>query len=108
MIVPMKRILLLCVDREVDSTLRSLRDLGAVHLDLSAGGGECAASANGDLEDAEKALRLVRKAVKELGVADSSNDLSVSRILELDARREELKNAAEALKIYYINFADIL
>ena len=47
MIVPMKRLLLLCVANEVESTLKSLRDLGAVHLDISADGGECAAAASG-------------------------------------------------------------
>ena len=40
MIVPMKRILLLCVEKDTESTLAAMRDLGAVHLDLSSSGGE--------------------------------------------------------------------
>ena len=98
MIVPMKRLLLLCVAGEADSTLESLRDLGAVHLDLSSPGGEGAAAANGDLEDARKAVRLVLKAAKETDAKGAAERLSVERILALDAHREELKSAADALR----------
>ena len=98
MIVPMKRLMLLCMAKEVDSTLKSLRDLGAVHLDLQSGGGEGAAAAGGELEDAERALRIALKAAKEAGGAASSGKLSVGCILSLDARREELMAAAETLK----------
>lgn len=98
MIVPMKRLLLLCVANEVESTLGSLRELGAVHLDLSAEGGDGAATASGELEDAEKAVRLALKAAKETGVAAASEELTVARILALDARREELKSTTDSLK----------
>ena len=98
MIVPMKRLVLLCMAKDVDSTLKSLRDLGAVHLDLASGGGEGSAAAGGELEDAEKAVRIVLKAAKETGAAASSGLLPVGGILELDARREELKAVAESLK----------
>ena len=39
MIVPMKRLILLCVADDSANTLEALRDLGAVHLELSQGGG---------------------------------------------------------------------
>ena len=98
MIVPMKRLMLLCMAKEVDSTLKSLRDLGAVHLDLQSDGGDGVAAAGGELEDAEKAVRIVLKAAKETGSGASSGSLSVESILELDAHREELKTSAGTLK----------
>lgn len=98
MIVQMKRLMLLCMAMEVDSTLKSLRDLGAVHLDLQSGGGDGVAAAGGELEDAEKAVRIALKAAKETGSGASSGSLSVESILELDARREELKTSADTLK----------
>ena len=98
MIVQMKRLMLLCMAKEVDSTLKSLRDFGAVHLDLQSGGGDGAATAGGELEDAEKAVRIALKAAKETGSGVSSGSLSVESILELDARREELKTSADTLK----------
>ena len=97
MIVPMKRLLLLCAASEVEPTLKSLRDLGAVHLDITVDGGKCTAAASCELEDAEKASRLALKAAKEARAA-SSEKLTVERILALDARREELKSVADALK----------
>ena len=98
MIVQMKRLMLLCMAKEVDSTLKSLRDLGAVHLDLQSGGGDGVAAAGGELEDAEKAVRIALKAAKEIGTTASTGSLSVESILELDARREELKTSADTLK----------
>ena len=98
MIVPMKRLLLLCVADDAEPTLKSLRELGAVHLDLSAEEGAGAAAANGELKDAEKAVRLALKAAKETGGEASSEDMSVDRILALDARREELKGVTDTLK----------
>ena len=98
MIVQMKRLMLLCMAKEVDSTLKSLRDLGAVHLDLQSGGGDGVAAAGGELEDAEKAVRIALKAAKETGSTASTGSLSVESILELDARREELKTSADTLK----------
>ena len=66
MIVPMKRLMLLCMAKDVDSTLKSLRDLGAVHLDLQSGGGDGVAAAGGELEDAEKVEILSSKMTKKL------------------------------------------
>ena len=98
MIVPMKRIFLLCVEKDAESTLAALRDLGAVHLDLSASGGEGKAVAGSALEKAEKAVRIAAKAAKEFGEGSVGEALGVEEILALDTRREELKGAAESLK----------
>ena len=98
MIVQMKRLMLLCMAKEVDSTLKSFRDFGAVHLDLQSGGGDGVAAAGGELEDAEKAVRIALKAAKETGSGASTGSLSVESILELDARREELKTSVDTLK----------
>ena len=98
MIVPMKRIFLICVEKDAESTLTSLRDLGAVHLDFSASGGEGKAVAGSALEKAEKAVRIAAKAAKELGGGETVAPLGVEEILALDARREELKGTAESLK----------
>ena len=65
MIVPMKHLDLVCLASEKDATLERLRGLGAVHLDLAAAGGASVAAAEGELADAEKAVRLVQKAKKE-------------------------------------------
>lgn len=98
MIVPMKRILLLCVEKDTESTLAAMRDLGAVHLDLSSSGGEEKAAAGSALDKAEKAIRIAAKAAKEFGDGRTGESLGADEILALEARREELKGTAESLK----------
>ena len=98
MIVPMKRILLLCVEKDTESTLDAMRDLGAVHLDLSSSGGEEKAAAGSALDKAEKAIRIAAKAAKEFGDGKTGESLGADEILALEARREELKGTAESLK----------
>ena len=98
MIVPMKRILLLCVEKDTESTLAAMRDLGAVHLDLSSSGGEEKAAAGSALDKAEKAIRIAAKAAKEFGDGKTGETLGADEILALEARREELKGTAESLK----------
>ena len=98
MIVPMKRILLLCVEKDTESTLAAMRDLGAVHLDFSFSGGEEKAAAGSALDKAEKAIRIAAKAAKEFGDGKTGESLGADEILALEARREELKGTAESLK----------
>ena len=62
MIVPMKHLDLVCVASERDATLERLRALGVVHLDLASVSAAPVAAAEGDLADAERAVRLVLKA----------------------------------------------
>ena len=99
MIVPMKRLILLCVADDSANTLEALRDLGAVHLELSQGGGGLTGTAKETLERAERALRLVEKAKKERTDPDATRaSLSVEEVLALDEKREALKGELEALK----------
>ena len=62
MIVPMKHLDLVCVASEREATLKRLRSLGAVHLDLASASSVPVVEAGNDLDDAEKAVRLVLKA----------------------------------------------
>ena len=61
MIVRMKHLDLVCVAAEKETTLERLRALGAVHLDLGAAVGAAVVFAKGEIESAEKAVRLVLK-----------------------------------------------
>ena len=99
MIVPMKRLILLCVAEDSANTLEALRDLGAVHLELSQGGGGLTGTAKETLERAERALRLVEKAKKERKDPDATSaSLPVDEVLALDEKREALKGELETLK----------
>ena len=99
MIVPMKRLILLCVAEDSANTLEALRDLGAVHLELSQGGGGLTGTAKETLERAERALRLVEKAKQERKDPDAANaSLSAEEVLALDERREALKGELDTLK----------
>ena len=99
MIVPMKHLLLLCVANDADSTLEALRDLGAVHLDLSTESGEGTSVARECLERADRAVRIALKAAKERGRTEAQpSRIDVDEIIALDERREALKGESEALK----------
>ena len=99
MIVPMKRLLLLCLAEDSANTLEKLRDFGAVHLELSQGGGGLTGTAKESLERAERALRLVEKAKKDRKGPDATSaSLPVDEVLALDEKREALKGELEALK----------
>ena len=99
MIVPMKRLILLCVAEDSANTLEALRNLGAVHLELSQGGGGLTGTAKETLERAERALRLVEKAKQERKDPDAANaSLSAEEVLALDERREALKGELDTLK----------
>ena len=62
MIVKMLHVDILCLAASKDETLKELRDLGAVHLDLGAAQGAEVSSLRGSAADAERALRFVLKA----------------------------------------------
>ena len=99
MIVPMKRVFLLCVADGADRTLEALRDLGAVHLELTTDAGTAGVAAKENLERAERAMRIALKAAKEGGSAGArSSQMGVDEILKLDERREGLKGKAEAFR----------
>ena len=97
MIVKMLHLDLVCLAAEKEKTLTQLRDLGAVHLDLSSAQGATVAAAKGEAADAEKAVRLVLKARgKEKDV--NIHERSVADILAIDADRETLKGAKDELE----------
>ena len=99
MIVPMKRLFLLCVADEAERTLAALRDLGVAHLDLTAVAGAAVGPAKERLEQAERAVRIVQKAMKEQsGVGTARASRAVDEVLALDMKRETLKGEAETLR----------
>ena len=106
MIVRMKHLDLVCVASDRESTLARLRELGAVHLDLGAAQGAAVASAKGEIDDAEKTVRLILKAretyLRSLGPQGSIESLEirpklVSEVLALDADRATLVAEKERL-----------
>ena len=97
MIVKMLHLDLVCLAKEKDNTLTQLRDLGAVHLDLSSAQGVTVAAAKGAAADAEKAVRLILKARgkdKDINI----HEHSVADILAIEADRETLKGAKDELE----------
>ena len=97
MIVKMLHLDLVCLAAEKEKTLTQLRDLGAVHLDLSSAQGATVAAAKGAAADAEKAVRLILKARgKDKGL--NIHERSVADILAIDADRETLKAAKDELE----------
>ena len=104
MIVRMKHLDLVCVAAEREATLERLRALGAVHLDLGAAAGAAVASAKGEIESAEKAVRLILKAREAyLGSLGSKGSVevrvkSIGEVLALEEDRETLVAVKERLE----------
>ena len=97
MIVKMLHLDLVCLAKDKEKTLTQLRDLGAVHLDLSSAQGATVAAAKGAAADAEKAVRLILKArgkEKDINI----HERSVADILAIEADRETLKSAKDELE----------
>ena len=107
MIVPMRHLTLLCVASEGEKALEALRDLGCVHLDLSAAASPELDAAKGELADAERAVRVLEKAVKD---SKAPQDLKADRfdavrnadlvdaVLKADAERAVFAEQADALR----------
>ena len=108
MIVPMSHVDLLCLSSEGDATLSALRDLGAVHLDLSGATGAGVAEAKGEVADAERALRLIVRARGKVGKDEL--DIRVRGVAEvlatgadrdaLSAERDRLEREIKAYEPY--------
>ena len=111
MIVEMKHLTLLCVAREGVKALESLRDIGCVHLDLSAADSPDFASAKEELAAAERAVRIVAKAARETGkdasapkgeesarLENAKSAALVEEILKVDAARQAADDEADALR----------
>lgn len=98
MIVKMKHLDLLSVATEGESTLKALRELGAVHLDLGSASGLGVMKAKGEIEDAEKAYRFILKCREGLEGVGSAEALSVEDILKLAAEIDTLKSEKDRLE----------
>ena len=107
MIVRMKHLDLVCVAADKEATLERLRELGAVHLDLGAASGSSVVAAKGEIEDAEKAVRLVLRAeesyLRSLGPKATRESVekrpcSVADVLALEEDRATLVAEKERLE----------
>ena len=117
MIVPMEHLTLLCVASEGEKALESLRELGCVHLDLSAAASPEFAEAKGELADAERAVRILEKAAREVqacpvstpegvGGFDSVRNADLTgAVLKADAERAALVEQADALRLTIRTYA---
>ena len=95
---------LVCVASAKDATLRKLRDLKAVHLDLSSAAGHAVLEAKGAAADAEQAVRLIRKARGKSASRVDVRPRSVAEVLALADDRaklvEERDRLEREIKIY--------
>ncbi len=106
MIVSMKHLMLLCVAKDGEKALESLRDLGCVHLDLSGGSSATFAAAKGGLADAERAVRVLAKAAREADAACADRRFDavrnadlVAAVLKADDACQALGDSIEALRL---------
>lgn len=105
MIVPMKRLTLLCVADDAERTLEALRGLGCVQMDFSSAGSQELMRAREDLSDAERAVRILAKAAKEDGAERgvgrfggvSDEDLTAA-VMKADEERRALSEEAQRLR----------
>ena len=98
MIVPMKHLDLICIASSKEATLVDLRELGAVHIDLSQASGALFAAARKDAMDAAQAVRLVRKARENFDDKDiDRRPLSVDGVMELAADKSRLEEERDRL-----------
>jgi len=99
MIVRMKHLDLVCTAADRERTLAQLRDLGAVHLDLGSAGGAAVVSARGEIDEAEKAVRLILKAREARGTDGThGTGRTVSDVLADDVERSALQSEKERLE----------
>ena len=97
MIVRMQHLDLVCIAPEKEATLKRLRELGAVHLDLGAASGAAVVSAKGEIDEAERAVRLILKA-RGKGFSEEIRPRKVGEVLALDADRATLVAEKERLE----------
>ena len=97
MIVKMRHFDLICVASEREATLERLRQLGVVHLDLQSAAGEEVAEAKGAAAEAERAIRLIRKA-RVKGEEAGNRERTVEEVLAVDRDRETLKTERDRLE----------
>lgn len=120
MIIKMLHLDLVTLAKEKDSALEKLRDMGAVHLDLSGANGESFVKASLGVADAEKAVQFIRQAEKAILLTYREEvlpketeirktELSVAEVLAIAEDRETLKSEFERLNReikYFSPFGD--
>ncbi len=98
MIVKMKRLTLLCLAGDRDSSLESLRELGVVHVaDVQPPGGEELEALRARLADAERALAALPAEAVSAETERPAEEL-VAEVLALLDRRRELGDRADTLR----------
>ena len=101
MIVPMKRLTLLCTAQRAERTLEELRDLRCAHLDATAAPSTETVAVGEELVAAEQAVRILGKAAAEYRGEPASAELAgydlgaVPDILKADQRVKTLEDEAE-------------
>ncbi len=99
MIVRMKRFTVLCTVADGERTLERLRELGCVHLDLSAVPADGAAAERGELERAAEACRVALKARKDAASAvQTLKHRDVAEVLRLASERDGALAQVEELR----------
>lgn len=96
MIVGMKHLDLVCVASERESALEGLRELGVAHLNLSAASGAAVGAVRTEIEEAEKAVRLILKARGKEEI--EPRPMSVQTVLATETDRETLLSEKERLE----------
>ena len=96
MIVKMKHLDLVCVASERESALERLRELGVAHLNLSAASGAAVGAVRTEIEEAEKAVRLILKARGKEEI--EPRPMSVQTVLATETDRETLLSEKERLE----------
>ena len=89
---------LVCVASVKEETLRKLRDLKAVHLDLSSAAGHAVLEAKGAAADAEQAVRLIRKARAQGASQVDARPRTVAEVLALADDRAKLVEERDRLE----------
>ena len=98
MIVKMKHLDLVALKSSRDAVVERLRALGAVHLDLASASGAEVTAAKSEAADAEKAVRCILKARRDLGVRKGTAELSPAEVLSLEAEVAALEEKADSLR----------
>lgn len=100
MIVAMKHLDLVCLASAKEETLTELRELGAIHLDLTSAVGAPVTAAKGAVTALETAVRDIHKARKELGLSAAPAETierTTPEVLALAKSRADHTNEAEKL-----------
>ena len=100
MIVPMKKVSLIIRGEKKTETLKTLRKLGLVHVEISEGSGEKLAALREEVALLESATFLIgkKKKAKQEALPVSEAQALASRVLALDAEKKQHLAALAALK----------